>query len=145
MGKRSVKSKGNKTVKCKEMDAILFKNGMVNTVQCHKRQGFDFPYYKLQHRETWSNIYEKVCPNCTEKIAEEEKLIVIVDCMAIDKNFNANDEAIENGIVNYVDWDDKKKEWISVFEMKIPCSICGNIQISKTNDLKGQVRQGVLF
>lgn len=53
--------------------------------------------------------------------------------MAIDSKDNTSSSAKYNDIIDWIEWDDEKKHFLSIFRNKIECSECGK-------EIKGEVK-----
>lgn len=93
--------------------------------------GYKSPVWKKQNSTTWRTLQNRICTECALKIPNE--FIIMSDAMAIDSKNGTSSDAKLNDIIDWIEWDDEKKNFLSIFRNKVECSECGK-------EIKGEVK-----
>jgi len=95
--------------------------------QCIERElngGYNSPIWKKQCNTTFKTLQKRICTECAKKIPDN--FTIMSDAMAIDSNHNTSASANTNNIIDWIEWDNKEKHFLSIFRNKVICSECGN-------------------
>jgi len=95
--------------------------------QCIDRElkgGYNSPIWKKQCQSTFKTLQKSICTDCAKGVPNN--FSIMSDAMAIDSQDQTSASANINDIIDWIEWDDEKKKFLSIFRNKVECSECGN-------------------